>query len=155
VSAPLAISRPAFRKAIVDYVVAFERVLNDPGSTVGVIAVSRIGVYRSGRLTWANATCTLLAKKPMSDSAFASELEFRHAVDVARGQGSMLWQLRASASLARLWRDQGKQEEARKLLAPVYGWFTEGFDTLDLREAKALLDELEQIPVDFTHSLHA
>jgi predicted ATPase len=58
-------------------------------------------------------------------------------------------------SKARLWRDQGKREEAGELLAPVYGWFTEGFDTLDLKEAKALLDELEQIPVDFTHSLHA
>ena len=45
-------------------------------------------------------------------------------------------------SMARLWRDQGKREEARELLAPVYGWFTEGFDTLDLKEAKALLDEL-------------
>ena len=52
------------------------------------------------------------------------------------------WELRASMSMARLWRDQGKREEARDLLAPVYGWFTEGFDTLDLKEAKALLDEL-------------
>jgi predicted ATPase len=51
-------------------------------------------------------------------------------------------ELRAAASLARLWRDQGKRDEARELLAPVYGWFTEGFDTLDLKEAKALLDEL-------------
>jgi predicted ATPase len=50
--------------------------------------------------------------------------------------------LRAAISLARLWRDQGKRKEARDLLAPVYGWFTEGFDTLDLKEAKALLDEL-------------
>jgi predicted ATPase len=49
---------------------------------------------------------------------------------------------RAAMSMARLWRDQGKRDEARKLLAPVYGWFTEGFDTLDLKEAKALLDEL-------------
>jgi predicted ATPase len=51
-------------------------------------------------------------------------------------------ELRAAMSLARLWRDQGKQDAARELLAPVYGWFTEGFDTLDLKEAKALLDEL-------------
>jgi predicted ATPase len=50
--------------------------------------------------------------------------------------------LRAAMSMARLWRDQGKRKEARELLAPVYGWFTEGFDTLDLKEAKALLDEL-------------
>jgi hypothetical protein len=52
------------------------------------------------------------------------------------------WELRASMSLARLWRDQGKVSEARELLAPVYGWFTEGFDTRDLKEAKALLEEL-------------
>jgi predicted ATPase len=51
-------------------------------------------------------------------------------------------QLRASSSLARLWRDQGKRDDARELLAPVYGWFTEGFDTRDLKEAKALLEEL-------------
>jgi predicted ATPase len=51
-------------------------------------------------------------------------------------------ELRAAMSMARLWRDQGKRDEARDLLAPVYGWFTEGFDTLDLREAKALLEEM-------------
>jgi predicted ATPase len=52
------------------------------------------------------------------------------------------WELRAAMSMARLWRNQRKRDEARELLAPVYGWFTEGFDTLDLKEAKALLDEL-------------
>jgi predicted ATPase len=52
-----------------------------------------------------------------------------------------MFELRSSISLARLWRDQGKRDEARELLAPVYGWFTEGFETLDLKEAKALLDE--------------
>jgi predicted ATPase len=52
------------------------------------------------------------------------------------------WELRAAMSLARLWRDQGKVRQARELLAPVYGWFTEGFDTRDLKEAKALLEEL-------------
>jgi hypothetical protein len=53
---------------------------------------------------------------------------------------SRSWELRAAMSMARLWRDQGRRDEARELLAPVYGWFTEGFDTLDLKEAKALLD---------------
>jgi predicted ATPase len=52
------------------------------------------------------------------------------------------WELRAAMSMARLWRDQGKRDEARAPLAPVYGWFTEGFNTLDLKEAKALLEEL-------------
>jgi predicted ATPase len=60
----------------------------------------------------------------------------------ARQQQAKSWELRAAMGMARLWRDQGKRDEARELLAPVYGWFTEGFDTLDLKEAKALLDEL-------------
>ena len=61
---------------------------------------------------------------------------------IAAEQEAKLWELRATASLARLRRDQGRHAEARDLLAPVYGWFTEGFDTADLEEAKALLDEL-------------
>ena len=64
------------------------------------------------------------------------------ALDVARKQQAKSWELCAAMSMARLWRDQGKRDEARDLLAPVYGWFTEGFDTRDLKEAKALLDEL-------------
>ena len=66
------------------------------------------------------------------------------AIRVARQQAAKGWELRASMSLARLWRDQGKREEARELLAPVYGWFTEGFGTPDLKDAKALLDELDE-----------
>jgi predicted ATPase len=64
------------------------------------------------------------------------------ALAVARQQQAKSWELRAAMSMARLWRDRGKRDEARDLLAPIYGWFTEGFDTLDLREAKALLNEL-------------
>jgi predicted ATPase len=67
---------------------------------------------------------------------------FERALSVARQQQAKSWELRASMSLARLWRDQGKVQQARELLAPVYGWFTEGFDTRDLKEAKALLEEL-------------
>jgi predicted ATPase len=70
------------------------------------------------------------------------ETYFEHALGIARAQQAKSWELRASMSMARLWRDQGKRDAARDLLAPVYGWFTEGFDTLDLKEAKALLDEL-------------
>jgi predicted ATPase len=66
----------------------------------------------------------------------------REAIAVARRQSAKLFELRAATSLARLWRDQGKRDEARELLAPVYGWFTEGFDTRDLQDAKALQDEL-------------
>jgi len=71
-----------------------------------------------------------------------AEACFLQAVDVARGQQARLLELRAATSMARLWFDQGKRDEARDLLAPVYNWFTEGFDTLDLKEAKALLKEL-------------
>jgi predicted ATPase len=61
---------------------------------------------------------------------------------MARAQNAKSWELRAAMSTARLWRDQGKPQQALELLAPVYGWFTEGFDTRDLKEAKMLLDEL-------------
>jgi predicted ATPase len=71
-----------------------------------------------------------------------AEAYFERALALAREQQAKSWELRATMSMARLWRDQGKREEARDLLAPVYGWFTEGFDTLDLKEAKALLDAL-------------
>ena len=73
-----------------------------------------------------------------------SEVEnsFVRALDVARRQQAKSLELRAAASLARLWGEQGRRGEARDLLAPVYGWFTEGFDTPDLKDAKALLDEL-------------
>jgi predicted ATPase len=80
-------------------------------------------------------------KSPEPDAAKA-EAYFERALAVARKQQAKSWELRAAMSMARLWRDQGKRDEARNLLAPVYGWFTEGFDTLDLKEAKALLDEL-------------
>jgi predicted ATPase len=67
---------------------------------------------------------------------------FERALAVARAQHAKSWELRAAMSMARLWRDQGKRDDARELLAPIYGWFTEGFDTLDLKEAKALLEKL-------------
>ena len=67
---------------------------------------------------------------------------FERALAAARQQQAKSWELRAAMSMARLWRDQGKVQQARELLAPVYGWFIEGFDTLDLKDAKALLEEL-------------
>ena len=80
-------------------------------------------------------------RSPEPDAAKA-EACFERALEVARKQQAKSWELRAAMSMARLWRDQGKREDARGLLAPVYGWFTEGFDTLDLKEAETLLDEL-------------
>jgi class 3 adenylate cyclase/predicted ATPase len=78
---------------------------------------------------------------PEPDAAKA-EAYFEHALRIARGQKAKSWELRAAMSMARLWRDQGKRQQARDLLSPIYDWFIEGFDTLDLKEAKTLLDEL-------------
>ena len=72
----------------------------------------------------------------------AAEQNYHQALATAKRQSAKTLELRAATSLARLWCDQGKRDEARELLAPIFGWFTEGFDTLDLMEAKALLDEL-------------
>ena len=72
----------------------------------------------------------------------AVEELYRKALSIAEEQEAKLWELRAAVSLARLWADQGRRAEARDLLARVYSWFTEGFDTADLKEAKGLLDEL-------------
>jgi predicted ATPase len=80
-------------------------------------------------------------RSPEPDTAKA-EAYFERALAVAREQRAKSWELRSAMSMARLWRDQGRRDEARDLLAPVYGWFTEGFDTLDLKNAKVLLDEL-------------
>jgi predicted ATPase len=81
----------------------------------------------------------LMAPEP---DAAKAEAFFERALAVARAQQAKSWELRAAMSMARLWRDQGKRDAARELLAPVYSWFTEGFDTLDLKQAKALLDAL-------------
>ena len=83
-----------------------------------------------------------IALKSTDTDAAEAETYFERALAVARQQQAKSWELRAAMSLARLWRDQGKVHQARELLAPVYGWFTEGFDTLDLKEAKALLEDL-------------
>ena len=96
--------------------------------------------------TWCEAEVHRVAgeialKSPKPDVARA-QMYFERSFAVARAQQAKSWELRAAMSMARLWRNQGKRDEARDLLAPIYGWFTEGFNTLDLKEAKALLDEL-------------
>ena len=82
-----------------------------------------------------------LLRQAIPDAAQA-ETCLCHALDIARHQQTKAWELRVAVSLARLWQQQGKQAEAHALLAPIYGWFTEGFDTADLQEAKTLLEEL-------------
>ena len=80
----------------------------------------------------------------LQPQASKAEAYFERALAVARQQQAKSWELRAAMSLARLWRSQGKEQQARELLAPVYEWFTEGFDTRDLKKAKAQLDVLER-----------
>ena len=104
-------------------------------------------VIQASKERWFEAEANRIAgqialKSPEPDAAKA-EAYFGRALALARQQQAKSWELRAAMSLARLWRDQGKVQQARELLAPIYGWFTEGFDTLDLKEAKALLDELQ------------
>ena len=106
-------------------------------------AITAVQTTKEG---WYQAEVNRLAgeialKSPEPDAPKAGGY-FERALAVARQQQAKSWELRAAMSLARLWRDQGKVSEARELLAPVYGWFTEGFDTRDLKEAKALLEEL-------------
>ena len=96
--------------------------------------------------TWFEAEANRIAGEisliaPRPDIA-KGQAYFERALGVARAQKAKSWELRAAMSLARLWRDQGKVQQAREQLAPVYGWFTEGFDTRDLKEAKALLEQL-------------
>jgi predicted ATPase len=78
------------------------------------------------------------------DSSATAEAEkcFRSAIEIAESQSAKWWELRATVSLAGLLRDTGRRDEARTMLAEIYGWFTEGFDTADLKDAKALLEEL-------------
>jgi class 3 adenylate cyclase/predicted ATPase/ABC-type transport system involved in cytochrome c biogenesis ATPase subunit len=84
----------------------------------------------------------LLLRKGLPDAEVAAETQFREALALARRQEAKSWELRAATSLARLWRAQSRRREAYDLLAPIYGWFTEGFYTVDLKDAKVLLDEL-------------
>jgi predicted ATPase len=98
---------------------------------------------RAGQRLWkANALALQgdlwLARARPADA----EASYRTAIDVARAQAAKTWELRGATRLARLWHRQGKASEARDLLAPLYGWFTEGFDTADLKAARALLEEL-------------
>jgi predicted ATPase len=83
----------------------------------------------------------LLLRQALPDATQAQAC-FQRAIDIARHQQAKSWELRAALSLSRLWQQHGKRSAARELLAPVYGWFTEGFDTADLQEAKALLTAL-------------
>ena len=90
---------------------------------------------------------TILLQLSQQQNEARAEKEYLEALEIARNQVAKSLELRAATSLAGFWRDRGKRDEARELLAPVYGWFTEGFDTRDLKEAKALLEELAVTPL--------
>jgi predicted ATPase len=104
-----------------------------------------VHVDTTGDMYWAvEVDCLkgeLLLRQPIPDEAQA-EICLRQALDIARRQQTRSWELRAATSLARLWQPQDKRAEAHAFLAPIYGWFTEGFDTADLQDARALLEEL-------------
>jgi predicted ATPase len=108
------------------------------GEAIGTIATTKERWFEAE----ANRLAGEIALKLPEPEAANAETYFKRALGIARKQQAKWWELRAAMSMARLWRDQGKPQQARELLAPVYGWFTEGFDTRDLEEAKALLDEL-------------
>ena len=99
------------------------------------------GSYRSERAKRRKVSC-----RPIALSS--PEKCFQQAIAIARQQGAKSLELRAVMSLARLWQHQGKNAEAKSLLAEIYGWFTEGFDTRDLREAKALIEELSHQAIE-------
>ena len=114
--------------------------------TLGVALAKRHTIVETTQEKWYEAEIHRIAGEialmsPERDTVKA-EACFERALAVARAQQAKSWELRAAMSLARLWCDQGKRDAARDLLAPVYGWFTEGFDTRDLKAAKALLDAL-------------
>src|SRR6266516_4802843 len=105
-----------------------------------------LAAVETAKERWCEAEVNRIAGKiallSLEPDAARAEEYFERALAVARAQQAKSWELRAAMSMARLWRDQGRRDDARDLLAPLYGWFTEGFDSRDLKEAKALIDEL-------------
>ena len=128
------------------YLALLAEALGATGDTEGAISATSDGLSMletSGERWWEAELCRLRGELLRSSQEQGeSQLWFQRSLDVSRHQEAKSLELRAATSMARLWRDRGKRDEARDLLAPVYGWFTEGFDRRDLKEAKALLDEL-------------
>jgi predicted ATPase len=119
--------------------------LGHPADGLQALAEAYTLVEQHEERRWEAEVCrlrgVLLLRQPWTPQEEA-EACFQRALDVARRQEAKALELRAAMSLSRLWQQQGKRAEAHALLAPVYRWFTEGFDTADLQEAKALLEEL-------------
>jgi predicted ATPase len=113
---------------------------------LGVISAAKGLLVQTNEHMWASELDRVEGELRRLQNAPVSDVEsfFTRALTRSRQQNAKSLELRAATSLARLWRDQGKCNEARDLLAPIYGWFTEGFDTPDLKEAKALLQQLKE-----------
>jgi predicted ATPase/predicted Ser/Thr protein kinase len=107
--------------------------------TKGALLLRQSSIMDSGIVTNTGDRQVIEAEAPVCAEA---ESCFRHAIELAQRQGAKSWELRAATSLSQLWQQQGRRDEARQLLTPVYQWFSEGFDTADLKEARALLEEL-------------
>lgn len=118
---------------------------------LAAIAEALAQVERTGERVWEadlwRIKGELLLKSAASNAQVEAESCYQRAIEIAQQQSAKAFELRATVSLARLWQRQGKREEARQMLAEIYGWFTEGFDTADLKDAKALLDELQAIAI--------
>ena len=136
-----ALYQPLFRALLAE---TYGKV-GQPEAGLSVLAEVLADVHNTG-LCFCEAELYRLQGELLLQQATGSgdeaETCFRQALDVARRQQAKSLELRAAMSLSRLWQHQGKRAEARELLAEIYGWFTEGFDTADLQEAKALLEEL-------------
>jgi predicted ATPase len=117
--------------------------LGKPGEALEMLEDAFASTEVSGKRWWLaelhRLRGRLLAACGRNDK---SESCFQSAIEISRGQRTKMLEIRAATSLARLWSDRGRNAEARELLAPIYGWFTEGFETFDLKEAKILLDAL-------------
>jgi predicted ATPase len=136
------IARPSFLALLAEAHAA----AGQAGGGLGILAEALALVDHTGERYWEAEVYRLkgelLLRQAVPDAPQA-EACFQQALAVAHRRQAKSWELRAALSLSRLWQQQGKRAEARELLAPIYGWFTEGFDTPDLQEAKALLEDLE------------
>src|SRR5499427_7737834 len=122
-----------------------QRMIGQPEAGLRVLAEALVHVEHTGERYYEAEIHRLkgeLLLQQSSDNATEAESCFRHALGIARTQQARSLELRAAMSLSRLWQQQDKRQEAHDLLAPIYNWFTEGFDTADLKDAKALLEEL-------------
>ena len=140
-----ALGRKVEEPHVLAYLVEMLAKVAQPEEGMKVLAEAFAAADDRGMIYW-NAELhrlkgLLLLSRPQENDSDA-EACFRKAIEIARGQGAKSFELRAATSLARLWKGRGRNAEARDLLTPAYGWFTEGFDTADLKDAKALLDDL-------------